>query len=228
MHGNLNITKTYSNRSNCVAGARTALKNPAAKIGVDFNVAEQEGRWLWMVNELADRAHHTPVSSPLKEAITAAADAGISPKEFRKIAEKVADDLVATVAGDNLDLPACLKRPRETEEERTAREKRNAKTVGPDREIVMPKGPVRKTEAQQKAELRKDGLRYGSKESTMIDMVTAGWVTEAEVCAKLGWKACMVTLRRACDKVGMELVRRKNPDGGKSQYRAATPKASEK
>lgn len=219
MHGN--IDKTYSNRSNCIAGARTALKNPGAKINVDFIVTAVGDRFSWSAN----------TSTVLQKIVNAAvADAICAEADKPGLGAAVVTVLSTREGGmpgpevDPLDIPTCLRRPPETEADRDSRIERNKKISGPERKLVMPKRPAKKTEAQQKAILREDGLRHGSKEATMIEMVSAGWVTEAEVCKKLNWKACMVTLRRACDKVGLELERRANPDGGKSQYRAKVQK----
>lgn len=58
---------------------------------------------------------------------------------------------------------------------------------------------------------RPDGLRRGSKLALLLDAAAAAGkagATEAELCKKLGWKACAVTLRRVCDRVGAKCERK--------------------
>jgi len=58
---------------------------------------------------------------------------------------------------------------------------------------------------------RTDGLRPGSKQAIMLDMVlNADGATENAICAKLGWKKCRVTLKRVCEKVGAKLETKRN------------------
>lgn len=61
---------------------------------------------------------------------------------------------------------------------------------------------------------RSDGLRPGSKMAIMIDMaLRPQGATEAEICKKIGWKKCRVTLTRTAEKIGAELVHEKGPTG---------------
>lgn len=67
---------------------------------------------------------------------------------------------------------------------------------------------------------RPDGLRPGSKQAMMVDMVLRKeGATEAAICAKLAWKKCRVTLKRVCDRIGAVLSTSKDDDG-KTVYRA--------
>jgi len=69
---------------------------------------------------------------------------------------------------------------------------------------------------------RPDGLRTGSKEALMLDMVLkpAG-ATEAAICKKLGWKKCRVTLGRVCDKVSATLT--SEGTGAERVFKATMP-----
>lgn len=69
--------------------------------------------------------------------------------------------------------------------------------------------PAKAAKAAKAVGGRPDGLREGSKQAIMLDMVLAkDGATEEAICKKLGgWKRCRVTLTRVCDKVGAELVR---------------------
>ena len=52
----------------------------------------------------------------------------------------------------------------------------------------------------------------------MLGMVmTESGATEAEICQRIGWKACSVTLKRACVKAGLTLSLVKVP-GERSRY----------
>lgn len=59
----------------------------------------------------------------------------------------------------------------------------------------------------------------GGKRQIIIDMVlrTEG-ATEAEICAAIGWKACLVTLRRVAVAQGIDLTARKDEGSRKSRY----------
>lgn len=75
------------------------------------------------------------------------------------------------------------------------------------------KTPAAVDNARTPAGARPDGLREGSKQAVMLDMVLApNGATEAEICKKLGWKKCRVTLKRVCEKVGVTLLTSKVDD----------------
>lgn len=60
--------------------------------------------------------------------------------------------------------------------------------------------------------------RAGSKNAIMLSMVTTeAGATEAEICERIGWKACSVTLKRACVKAGLTLSLVKVP-GERGRY----------
>lgn len=75
------------------------------------------------------------------------------------------------------------------------------------------------------SEERPDGLRPGSKQAMMVDMVLRKeGATEAAICAKLAWKKCRVTLKRVCERIGAVLSTSKDDDG-KTVYRATLAKS---
>lgn len=86
------------------------------------------------------------------------------------------------------------------------------------------KGKAAAENARTPAGARPDGLRPGSKQAQMLDMVLAPTgATEAEICRALGWKKCRVTLKRVCEKVGATLVATKND--GTTVFTATLPPA---
>lgn len=225
--------KTYSNRSNCAAGARTALGKPEAKIGVDFVIVDVDGgRFVWTAYPVPAPQ---PVASPYAQ--MKAADLRSKPvpaklapmTSIESLTQTPAQNLIADLTDQGhaqklvdggLELPGFLKREVETPEQVAARRAKFANLLGPDREIKTPKTPIAKVAKASTANKRPDGLRVGSKQAVMLDLAIAGWTTEATICAALDWKACMVTLRRTCEATGYALERRANPAGGKSEYRA--------
>lgn len=61
---------------------------------------------------------------------------------------------------------------------------------------------------------RPDGLRAGSKQAILFDLVAApGGTTEAAACRKLGWQKCRVTIKRVVERAGRELATSKNEKG---------------
>lgn len=61
---------------------------------------------------------------------------------------------------------------------------------------------------------RTDGLRAGSKQAILFDLVAApGGVTEAAACKKLGWQKCRVTIKRVVERAGRVLSTSKNAKG---------------
>jgi hypothetical protein len=63
----------------------------------------------------------------------------------------------------------------------------------------------------EKAGDRSDGLKPGSKLAKMLDAAVAAGkdgITEEALCKKIGgWKACAVTLRRVCERVGAKCAK---------------------
>lgn len=90
-------------------------------------------------------------------------------------------------------------------------------TVKPAKAAKAPKAP--KAEKPAKAPAGDKSLpKAGSKNEVMLSMASAkGGATEAEICEALGWKACLVTLRRVCEKAGYTL-RTEKQKGGKARY----------
>lgn len=74
---------------------------------------------------------------------------------------------------------------------------------------------------------RPDGLRAGSKQAMMLDLVLRDQgATEKALCAELGWKKCRVTLKRVCEKVGAKLKSEKNVAQETVWYATMPKKAS--
>lgn len=74
---------------------------------------------------------------------------------------------------------------------------------------------------------RADGLRTGSKQAVMLDMVLSDTgATEAELCKALAWKKCRVTLKRVCEKVGASLKSDKVEGRGTAYFATMTKKAA--
>lgn len=68
---------------------------------------------------------------------------------------------------------------------------------------------------------RADGLRAGSKQAIMLDMVSKPeGATEQELCKALDWKKCRVTLKRVVEKVGAKMTSEK-VEGRGTVYRVA-------
>jgi hypothetical protein len=87
---------------------------------------------------------------------------------------------------------------------------------------ASPKAAAPKSPA---AGTRPDGLRAGSKQALLFDLVAApGGVTEAAACKKLGWVKCRVTIKRVVEKAGRELMTSKNGKGD-TVYAVAPVKA---
>lgn len=64
-----------------------------------------------------------------------------------------------------------------------------------------------------------------SKREIMLDLVCRkDGATEAEICEQIGWKACLVTLRRASVAAGINLRAEKVP-GSRARYYGKRPQA---
>jgi len=218
----VSASRTYSNRSNCVAGARAVL-GKAATVDVDFTVSKIGERFAWAPST-------KPATAPLREkapgldaALAAAQGRSLDAALLAPASGSPGPRILANMANgrdpddDGLGIPDMFKRqdtPEAAGRERTRRQMVGGKE---GREISNP--PNVKTKTAAAPSTRPDGLRQNSKQSVMLDMVLrpAG-ATEAEICKKLGWKACLVTLRRTCERVGVELRREPGKDGAKSRY----------
>lgn len=83
----------------------------------------------------------------------------------------------------------------------------------PTKKTATKRKPAAK-KAKASAGTRADGLREGSKQAIMLDMVLRDeGATEKAICKKLGWKKCKSTLGRVAAKVGASLVSSKNVAG---------------
>lgn len=95
------------------------------------------------------------------------------------------------------------------------------KAVGAKKAPAGKKPPAK---AAKRVSARPDGLREGSKQAIMLDMALRdSGATEADICKKLGWKKCRVTLRRVAEKVGAKIEAKKNVKG-ETVYFATLPK----
>lgn len=212
--------RTYSNRSNCVAGARAQL-GKAAKPGVDFEVLRVGDRLAWRpLTALAVRLAAAQEPAAVNGGLDAAASAPIA-----------GGSAAATGVDDMPPIPPILALAPETPEAAAIRRASQSKTHGPDKELTM-----RKTSATRRGDkrtpagtvARPDGLRAGSKMATMVDMVQrVSGATEPEICERIGWKACMVTLRRACESAGLRLEAQGEKRKEKTVWKAS-PKSDAK
>lgn len=74
--------------------------------------------------------------------------------------------------------------------------------------------PAKAAAKPRAAGTRSDGLRTGSKQAILFDLVAApGGTTEAAACKKLGWQKCRVTIKRVVERAGRQLVTSKNAKG---------------
>jgi len=218
----VSASRTYSNRSNCVAGARAVL-GKAAKIGVDFVVDKVGERFAWAPVQVATAK---PKQDDLKApggllALATAMDAPDAGSPGPAILTAMVNEPMRKddKDDDGLGIPAILKRDDDDEARAALARARKRATGGGDGRPAIKNPPNVKTKPREVANFRPDGLRQNSKQSVMLDMVLrASGATEAEICKKLGWKACLVTLRRTCERVGVELRREPGKDGGKSRY----------
>ncbi len=119
--------------------------------------------------------------------------------------------------------PKPAKAPKKPAAKKTAKKaaKKTAKLAGKAK--TKPAAAKAAKSEPSTAGKRPDGLREGSKQAVMIDMaLDAKGATEAEMCAKLGWKKCRVTLGRVAEKIGAKLERREVD--GESRWFATMPK----
>ncbi len=129
----------------------------------------------------------------LREDKIPALASGTSPEEIiRKEIEETAVEAPAAdpEVFDEDDVPAFLKKDR----------------LSALAEVTPEPAPAQKKARPTKAEKKDVAPRGKTKNEIMIEMVMAeGGATEAEICEAIGWKACLVTLRRACQKAGVTL-----------------------
>lgn len=81
--------------------------------------------------------------------------------------------------------------------------------------VIAAKAPKeRKARAPRTAEAGQK-----TKREIIIDMVTRPeGATELEICEAIGWKACLVTLRRVCEAEKITIVARKEEGSRRSRY----------
>lgn len=177
---NMSAARTYSNRSNCAAGARAALKNPAAAIDKDFAIKKGgDGRYTFSlaITSGDQAASSSPGSSGHHD------DAGQAPVNLKDPGGITA--LATALKGaDGITepMPDVLKLPPESPEQADARRARNAKTFGPDREITMPK-------TTKAAAAKRGKAKGGSKRELLVKLLKGGWQTMDDICEATGWQA---------------------------------------
>lgn len=126
---------------------------------------------------------------------------------------------------------AALKTPQETDmTTKTAKKSKTAKRAPakkvPAKPAAKPPAAPKKAKAPEApaAGTRPDGLREGSMQAKMLDMVLASTgATEKEICEELGWKKCRTTLNRVAEKVGATLAKSKEEGRDGTVYRATLP-----
>jgi len=135
-------------------------------------------------------------SPPVVEFEDAASRAGLKPLKVRK-----AVDLSQPLADD--EIPAFLKKDRQDVAAAIAA----APPVEVERKAKGKAGKADKPAAEKPAEKT---VAPGSKKAIMLDMVLRPeGATEEDICKAIGWKACLVTLRRTAVEAGVELTREK-------------------
>jgi hypothetical protein len=209
-------SRTYSNRSNCVAGARAALGDKSAKPGRDFEVYAVGDRLAWRAATASDVVAFAPQPDNDDPGARRMIDMARS-----IVAEANATAETSAAAGDD-GIPAFLARPAPTPEDMRALA---AKSQRARERVPSNPPPVAKTTRQALAVLNQHGLKAGTKPAVLVDMVLRpGGATEAEMCKKIGWKKCLVTLRRACAAANVEL-RGERKDGERKSTWVGTIKS---
>lgn len=155
-------TRTYTERSNARRAARAAGLNPDAIVETEDGF---EVRFA-PIMEAIDRAE----PSPIKQAVDAAIERGLSPKQFVAEAEKVADALDG--------IPEFCKIPTEKRKETWAKNPPKAAPTQPKESITMAK-----TKAKEK---KPRGATGTDKNATLIKMLKDGATVDA-LCDKLEW-----------------------------------------
>lgn len=196
----VSATRTYSNRSNCIAGARSALGNPGAKVDVDFRVEKIGDRFAFSVLAATTTVDGNEVTVGTATFSTEPEPAPANPP-----------------VGDDLGIPDILKREPETPEQADERRKRFAKLVGPDRKISMPKTTTKKK--------GKAIAKSGSKHDLLVALLRANWCDLDDVTKATAWlpHSARAEISRLASRDGFTVDKRRDKDG--MQYRiTAGPK----
>lgn len=151
-------TRTYTERSNARRAARAAGLDP------DSIITTEDGFEVCFPPV-------EPEPSPIKQAVNAAVERGLTPKQFVAEAEKVADAL------DTIP-DFCKLTPEQRKEVWDRNPPRRAASSQPKDTITMPK-----TTAKPKA---KRGEKGADKNATLLSMLTKGATVEA-LCKALDW-----------------------------------------
>lgn len=106
-----------------------------------------------------------------------------------------------------LSRPSRAEFIRRVKAERKADAPPAAKKASKQEKSVMSKT---KSKARTPVGSAKSELREGSKQAKLYEAALAAGskgATEADLCRKLGWKKCAVTLRRVCERMGATVTR---------------------
>lgn len=95
----MNKPAGYANRAAAIKAAKRELKNPTAKVGVDFTVYEKDGRHHWEVDAVADAKPAKKVAASTKQKIKAAPKAAPkagdqTPAAVRKVFQEIKETRV--------------------------------------------------------------------------------------------------------------------------------------
>lgn len=141
------------------------------------------------------------------DAATAKIQAAMAPAEF----EAPASELAAQTIRPHHEVEASL-----------------SKIAGASRVAeaeIVPPAPKAKRERAPKA-AKPVAEKAPTKREIMLNMVcTAEGATESEICDAIGWKACLVTLRRAAEAEKVTL-RAEKQKGGRARYFGTRPTAA--
>ena len=149
----------------------------------------------------------------------------IGPKEQQKRAlrERAMTTTIEPNATVSITPEGPAIKPEPQQQESNVKRKPTPKTAKKKTSTAKARTSVKPKTATTAA--RPDGLRPGSKQAIMLDMVLREeGATELAICKKLGWKKCRVTLKRVAEKVGAKLESRKNV-AGDAVWFATMPKA---
>jgi hypothetical protein len=149
--------RTYTERSNARRAARAAGLDPESAI-----IETDDGFEV----RFAPRQQHEP--SPIKQAVEAAIERGLSPQQFVAEAEKVADALDA--------IPAFCKIPQERRREAWEKNPPKVTAAQPKESITMAKAKTKKPKAQT-----------GDKTATLLKMLQGKGSTVEQLTEALEW-----------------------------------------
>ena len=158
--------KTYRTRNEAIAAAVAEI-GPHARNGFEFEATKCDGAWRWKaLDEVKPMTPAEIKASGGKKSILAMAltieggTAMAKTNEAGTIAPATGPVISELKGDDNLDIPAALRRPKQTEAEKEAVRKKLKAQVGPDRKIKDPpniKAAVKRAEKCAAAEAKVEG-----------------------------------------------------------------------